>query len=342
MDRYSRQCAFPRIGVEGQRKIGDSTAVLVGCGALGSVIANTLVRAGVGKIRIIDRDFVEMSNLQRQVIFDESDVRARTPKAVAAVGHLRRVNSEVELEPVVADVTPANIEKLCESADVILDGSDNFELRFLINDLSVKSGVPWVYGGCRGADGQTMTIIPRETACLTCLMLDGPPPPGATETCDVAGVLSPIINVIASIQSLEAIKILSGRREDVSRKLQVFSLWTNDIRQMDLSSLRDQVNCPTCQQRQFKWLDGKQGSQSSVLCGRNAVQLSFGETDVEIGLPQVAKRLKTLGDVQLNEYLLRFAVDGFELTLFADGRAIVSGTDDPSIARKLYAQYVGQ
>lgn len=341
LQRYSRQMAFSRLGAKGQEQLRRSTAILIGCGALGSVIANTLVRAGVGTLRIVDRDFVELSNLQRQLLFDENDVRDGTPKAVAATRRLQQINSEVNVIPSVQDVTSGNIESLCEGADVILDGSDNFELRFLINDVSVKLGIPWVYGGCLGADGQTMTILPGKTACLRCLMADGPPPPGTTETCDTAGILAPVISVIASIQAIEAMKILSGNAKDASRNLQVVSMWSNDYRQMDLSQLREQSDCRTCVHHDFPWLSGHNESQSTVLCGRDAVQLRT-QTSNELNLSQVAERLEGLGELHANDYLIRFRVDSYQLTLFTDGRAIIHGTDDPAIARKIYAQYVGQ
>lgn len=338
--RYARQVRFPPIGESGQQELQQSRALIVGCGALGSVIANTLARSGVGKLRIIDRDFLEKSNLQRQVLYDEEDVKSGFPKAIAAANKLRRINSEIEVEPIVADVDATNVESYCDDVDVILDGSDNFEIRFLLNDASVKLSIPWIYGGCLGADGQTMTILPGETACLNCLMLDGPPPPGTTPTCDSFGILAPIINVIASIQSGEAIKILSGNRDSVSRKLNVFALWDNDVRQLDVSKLRDVVDCPTCKQRQFHWLSGDRGSHSAVLCGRNAVQLSFPDRQ-SISLTELKGRLEELGRVESNPFLLRFHVEEFVLTIFPDGRAIVSGTEKVSVARKLYAQYLG-
>ena len=338
--RYSRQIRFPQIGEDGQAKLRDSRVLLVGCGALGSSIADTLVRAGVGFLRIIDRDFLELSNLQRQVLFDENDVEQMLPKAVAAAQHLRRINSTVTIEPIVADVDAGNIEGFAQDVDLIMDGSDNFEIRFLINDVSVKHSIPWVYGGCLGADGQTMTILPGQTGCLNCLMLDGPPPPGTTPTCDSFGILSPIINVIASIQSLEAIKILTRQFDAVSKKLQVFSLWDNQMRSIDLSQLRDKVDCPTCRQRTFAWLTGEQGSQTAVLCGRNSVQLSFSERE-KIDLGELAGRLEKLGRVKLNQFMLRFFADDITITVFKDSRAIISGTDDPTIARKIYTQYLG-
>ncbi len=338
--RYARQIRFPPIGPSGQLKLQQSHALIVGCGALGSVIANTLARSGVGKLRLIDRDFLEKSNLQRQVLYDEEDVKSGLPKAVAAANRLRRINSEIAIEAIVADVDASNLEAYCADVDVILDGSDNFEIRFLLNDVSVKLSIPWIYGGCLGADGQTMTILPGESACLNCLMLDGPPPPGTTPTCDSYGILSPIINVIASIQSNEAIKILSGNRNSVSRKLNVFALWDNEVRQLDVSSLRDRVDCPTCKQHTYQWLNGDRGSHSAVLCGRNAVQLSFPERQT-ISLSELSARLKELGRVESNAFLLRFYIEEYVLTIFPDGRAIVSGTDDVAMARKLYSQYLG-
>lgn len=344
LDRYSRQVRFPHIGQDGQEQLAQGRVVIIGCGALGSVIANTLVRAGVGFVRIVDRDFLELSNLQRQVLFNEDDVASGLPKAIAAAQHLRAINSDVVVDPVVADVTAANVESLCESMDVILDGSDNFEIRFLINDVAVRHSIPWIYGGCLGADGQTMTIIPHQSACLHCLMLNGPPPPGTTETCDSFGILSPIINVIASIESMEAIKLLTGSTDQVSRKLQMFSLWSNETRSIDVSNLRERVDCPTCQQGKFEWLEGKRGAQSVILCGRNAVQLSFADRS-EIDLVGLGERLASADEVTVelsNEYLLRFRVSDYSITVFEDGRAVVTGTDDASIARKLYAQWIGQ
>ena len=338
--RYARQIRYPPIGESGQQKLRDSRVLIVGCGALGSVIANTLARAGVGNLRIVDRDFLEKSNLQRQVLYDEEDVKSGLPKSIAAANKLRRINSEITIEPFVADVDASNIESFCNDVDVILDGSDNFEIRFLLNDASVKLDIPWVYGGCLGADGQTMTILPGQTACLNCLMLDGPPPPGTTPTCDSFGILSPIINVIASMQSNEAIKIVSGNQRAISRKLNVIALWDNEFRQLDISKLREQVDCPTCNRREFHWLSGDQGSSSAVLCGRNAVQLSFPGRQ-KISLNELKSRLQELGRVESNAFLLRFYVDQFTLTVFPDGRAIVSGTEEIPVARKLYAQYLG-
>jgi adenylyltransferase/sulfurtransferase len=340
LDRYVRQVRFPGLGAAGQRRLLASRVLVVGCGALGSVIANTLARAGVGHLRIVDRDFLETNNLQRQVLFDEDDVSAGLPKAIAAANKLRKINSGIEIEPLVADVDCSNITGLCQDVDMILDGTDNFETRFLINDAAHKFSIPWVFGGCLGADGQTMTILPGHTPCLNCLMVEGPPPPGAAETCDSFGILAPIINVIASIQCSEAIKILSGQPELISRKMTIISLWDNQIRMLDVSSLREAVECPTCVLQEYRWLDGNLGSRTAVLCGRNAVQLSFPGQQ-ELDLNSVASKLGGLGQIEQNRYLVRFFVDDYVLTLFPDGRAIISGTEDVSIAKKLYAQYVG-
>lgn len=340
LGRYSRQMQFPPIGETGQQKLADSTVLLVGCGALGCVLANTLARAGVGKLRIVDRDWVELTNLQRQSLFNEEDVNSELPKAIAASNHLGRINSGLELEPHVVDFNFENASRLCDDVDLILDGTDNFETRFLINDASHKFSIPWVYGGCLGCEGQTMTIIPGKTACLNCLMLDGPPAPGTTATCDTAGILEPIIGIIASIQAMEAIKILSGNIEAISPMLQVFDIWDNRHRQIHVDGLAGGDACTTCGQRQYEWLEGRMGSQSSVLCGRNAVQLSFIDAK-KIDLVQLETRLSGVAEVTRNSFLLKAAVDGFTITVFPDGRAIIKGTEEIAVAKRLYAQYVG-
>ncbi len=336
--RYIRQIRYAPLGYEGQRRLMAGRALVCGCGALGSMLASWLVRAGVGLVRIVDRDLVETTNLQRQVLFDEEDVARQLPKAIAAAEKLRRVNSQVTIEPVVADVGPANVQSLCEGIDVIVDGTDNFETRFLLNDVAVKQGIPWVYGGCLGAEGQTMTIVPGRTPCLRCLLQECPPP-GTLPTCDVAGILGPTVGVIASLQALEAIKLLSGHAEAISQSLTVVELWDGTIRQVNVASLRDQVDCPTCKKGQFAFLSGKEGSRSAVLCGRNAVQLTFAGQPVS--LDALAQRLEKVGQVIRNPYLVRVKVDGYELTVFPDGRAIVGGTTDPALARTLYAKYIG-
>ncbi|MHB1034298.1 MAG: ThiF family adenylyltransferase [Pirellulales bacterium] len=339
LDRYVRQMRYPPLGEAGQRRLAAGRALVCGCGALGSVLASTLARAGVGFLRIVDRDFVELNNLQRQVLFDEHDVAADLPKAVAAANKLRKINSEIEIEPIVADVNHANILALCQGVDVIVDGTDNFETRFLVNDVAVRENLPWVYGGCVGAEGQTMTILPGETPCLRCLVQESPPP-GTLPTCDTAGILGPIVGVIASIQACEALKILSGNRQAVSRVLSVIELWDNRIRQVQVASLREAVDCPTCRRREFPWLTGERGSRAAVLCGRNAVQLS-PPSGQSLSLDELARKLEGVGQIHRNPFLLRLTVDDYVVTVFADGRAIIGGTDDPPVARTVYAKYIG-
>jgi adenylyltransferase/sulfurtransferase len=339
LDRYIRQVRYPGLGADGQRRLLDSRALVCGCGALGSVLANTLARSGVGHLRIVDRDFLELNNLQRQVLYDEEDVAAGLPKAVAAQAKLRKINSQIEIEAIVADVDHTTIGRWLEGVDVIVDGTDNFETRFLLNDAAVRFGIPWVYGGCVGAEGQTMTILPGDTPCLRCLLQDAPPP-GSTATCDSAGILAPIVNVIASLQACEAIKILSGHREAVSRSLQVFELWDNRVRQVNLDSLRESANCPTCRQGDFPWLEGRRGSHTVVLCGRNSVQLSYPDRHA-VSLDALARQLEGVGRVTRNRFLLRLEVDKFQITVFPDGRAIIAGTDDVTEARTIHARYIG-
>lgn len=339
LDRYVRQMRFAPLGEAGQRKLAAGSALICGCGALGSVIANTLARAGVGSLRIVDRDFLELNNLQRQVLYDEQDVADGLPKAIAAKNRLSKINSQIQIDAVVADVDADNIATLAAGVDVIVDGTDNFETRFLLNDFSVNRRVPWVYGGCIGAEGQTMTVVPGETACLRCLMRDAPPP-GATPTCDAAGILSTAINVIASIEATEAMKILSGNVKAINRDLTIIDLWDNRLRQVKLGALQEQQDCPACTGAEFPWLAGQRASQSAVLCGRNAVQLSFPE-QMSQTLGELAEKLKGLGQVQQNPHLLRFKIDAYMLTVFPDGRAIVGGTEDISEAKTLYAKYIG-
>ncbi len=337
--RYARQVLFAPLGNDGQQSLQQGTALVCGCGALGSVISNTLVRAGVGRVRLVDRDFLELNNLQRQVLYDESDVASGLPKAIAAQRRLQQINSDVQIEAIVADVDYRNVERLIQGVDVIVDGTDNFDTRFLLNDAAIQFGVPWVYGGCIGAEGQTMTILPGETACLRCLMRDSPPP-GTTPTCDTAGILGPIVNVIASFQACEAIKVLSGRRAAVNRSLYVIDMWDNRLRQIHLEQLREAKDCPTCDQREFPWLTGQRGGQSAVLCGRNAVQLSFS-SESAVPLPQLAEKLQGVGKLTSNPFLLRLEVDDYRITIFADGRAIVGGTDDVAEAKTVHARYIG-
>jgi adenylyltransferase/sulfurtransferase len=254
-DRYVRQTVYAPLGPEGQRRLAAGRALICGCGALGSTLANMLARAGVGRLRIVDRDRVEMHNLQRQVLFDEQDAVAGRPKALAAAAHLARINSDVSVEPIVGEIDSKNIERLLDGVDVIVDGTDNFPTRFLINDAAVKHGVPWVYGGCVGTDGQTMTILPGRTPCLRCLLPECPDP-ATTPTCPTHGILGPTVGVVASLEAIEAIKVLSGNLEAVSPVLTVVSLWENRLRQVNLAGLRDRADCPTCKHNRFTWLEG--------------------------------------------------------------------------------------
>ena len=341
LDRYSRQMLFHGIGEEGQRRIRQGRVLLCGCGALGSAIADGLVRAGVGFLRLVNRDFVELSNLQRQVLFDEQDIADELPKAIAAARKLSKINSTVALDPLVADIDHTNILGLTSGVDLILDGMDNFETRFLINDAALETRLPWIYGGCVGSHGQVMPVFPGETGCLRCLIGDVPEP-GMTETCDTAGVIGPAVTLVAALQVVAALKYLAGRRDLIPCSLTIVDVWDGTLRQMSVSSLRDRSDCPACVHGQRDWLSGTRGSQTTVLCGRNAVQVSPAGKHA-IALPELAAKLAGSGAVSQNAFLLRFTPTGTEtqLTIFPDGRAIIKGTDDVTVARSLYARYVG-
>ncbi len=333
-DRYSRQIIFTGIGAEGQAKLNESSAVIIGCGALGTVIATALVRAGVGKIKIVDRDFIEYHNLQRQVIFDEEDIREGLPKAVAAERYLRKVNSEIEIEGIVSDVNYSNIEKLVEGADIILDGLDNMETRLLINDVSLKLNIPWIYGGAISSYGMTMNIIPGETACFRCFHTD-PAGIGIAMTCDTAGVIGTAPFVIGSLQATEAIKILTGS-EETSHELIAVDVWKTDFHRFRISRRDD---CPACN-GEYEFLNAKFGVRTTSLCGQNSVQI-LNPNAGKVSLNKLADNLKPLGQVSFNDYMLRFNINGNEMVVFPDGRAIVKNTDDESYARGLYAKFVG-
>jgi len=333
-DRYSRQIIFPGIGENGQKKLGNSSVAIIGCGALGTVIATILVRAGIGKIKIIDRDFIEYHNLQRQVLFDEDDIRNQLPKAIAAERHLKKVNSSIAVEGVVADVNYTNIERLISGVDLILDGLDNRETRFLINDVSLKHKIPWVYGGAISSYGMTMNIIPGETPCLRC-MWHGTTERGLAITCDTAGVIAPAPFIIGSLQSTEAIKLLIGSK-NINRDLISIDVWAGDFKRFEIARDSD---CPSCQGK-YEFLDAQFGTRTTSLCGQNAVQvLDPGLTD--ISFEQLETRLKDVGEVNYSEFMLNFTVDGNEMVIFPDGRAIVKNTADESLARGLYAKYIG-
>lgn len=334
IDRYSRQTLFPGIGQEGQRKISKSSVAIIGCGALGTVIATILVRAGVGKIRIIDRDFIEYHNLQRQVIFDEDDIRNQLPKAIAAERHLKKVNSSIEIEGIVADVNYANIERFITGADVILDGLDNLETRFIINDVSLKHKVPWIYGGAISSYGMTMTIIPGKTPCLRCIW-NNPSGHGLALTCDTAGVIASAPFIIGSFQAAEALKILVGE-DNINQGLTMIDVWNGTFNHLK-GAHRD--DCPSCQGK-FEFLETRFGTRTTSLCGQNAVQV-LNPGAKKISFSELAVRLEQVGKVSYNEFMFNFAVDSKEMVIFPDGRAIIKNTADESLARGLYAKYIG-
>lgn len=340
-ERYSRQVRFAGMGPVHQAQFQTGRALLCGCGALGTVLAETLVRAGLGELRIVDRDFVEISNLQRQVLFDEDDVAQQLPKAVAAQRKLQRINSDVRIEAIVADVNHHNIRELVREVDVILDGTDNFETRFLLNDVSLETGIPWIYGGCVGSHGQTMTILPGKTACLRCV-IDLPPEPGASETCDTAGVLGPAIQVVASLQAIAAMKLLSGQAETIAPRLTIVDVWDGTLRIMNLADVREQSTCPACQGGERRWLQGTAAALTTVLCGRHAVQVTPA-SPAQLDLQSFPTRWANLGTVMVNPFLARLQTSGgsLEITVFRDGRAIIKGTEDPTAARAAYAKYIG-
>ncbi len=358
--RYHRQMLLPGFGTEGQRKLLGSTAVILGCGALGTVSANMLARAGVGHLVIIDRDFIELTNLQRQLLFDEQDIADAIPKAEAAKRRLTAINSQVKITAIVDDINYRNIEGFVDKADVLIDGLDNFETRYLANDCAVKHGIPYVYGGAVGTVGMCYAILPhslegdawwetgpavnRATPCFRCLFEEAPEP-GQSPTCDTVGVLGPAVSIIANFQTSEALKILTGNIDHLAPGMLNIDLWTNSIAQLNMNQAWQEGDCPCCKHRRFEFLDGKAGSSAITLCGHEAVQLTHRQTDNTLPLEQLADRLRQHGEVKVNAFMLRAELNEggkpFELTLFADGRAIIKGTGEAAVARGLYAKYVG-
>jgi molybdopterin/thiamine biosynthesis adenylyltransferase len=327
---------FAGIGPEGQQRLLASRAAIVGCGAIGAAAANLLVRAGVGYLRVIDRDFVEPSNLQRQTLFDEADALNALPKAVAAERKLRSINSSVSVEGLVADLSPGNARVLLGGVDLLLDGTDNFESRFLINDFAVKSGLPWIYAAAVASYGLTMSIQPGVTACLACLLETGANPRGLEETCDTIGVLGPIVNLIASLEVAEALKLLSGRPETLHGRLLSCDVWSGHLQSIRVARNPD---CRACAKREFTYLEGE-AQPHITMCGRDSVQIH--ERSRSLNLSALGVRLAPIvEDVRQNDFLLRFRIAPYEMTVFADGRAILKGTKDPAVARSLYARYIG-
>jgi adenylyltransferase/sulfurtransferase len=342
-DRYHRQTLLPQVGREGQERLAGARVLLVGCGALGSVIAEQLARAGVGYIRIADRDWVEVTNLQRQVLFDERDAAEQTPKAVAAARRLAQINSSVKVEPKVVDVHPGNIEELMRVegrvVDVILDGTDNVDTRYLINDVAVKESVPWVYGACVGTEGRCMGVVPPRTACLRCVF---PEPPGAGElpTCDTTGVLGPAAVLVGALQVTEAIRILLGK--ELVRQMIAIDLWAGRFRTILLDEAK-RPDCVACGQRRFEFLENQGMSRSTSLCGRNAVQVRPAR-GVKIDLDAIASKMAMVGEVERTAHLVRCALQdsaGVRITVFPDGRVIIQGVTDAERARSLYARFIG-
>lgn len=356
LSRYQRQMQLPGFGEDGQRRLADATAVILGCGALGCVVADMLARAGVGHLVIIDRDFIEITNLQRQVLFDEADVLDAIPKAVAAERRLAEINSAVKVTAVIDDINHTNIERLTAGADILVDGLDNFETRYLANDLAVKNALPYVYGAAVGTTGMAFTVLPHApnapwqsgddlaTPCFRCLFEEAPAP-GTSATCETAGVIGPAVGIVANFEACEALKILTGNFERVSRTLLNIDLWANEFFNLKVSNAREKGDCPCCKHRRFDYLDGKSGSNVASLCGRNAVQLRFREDNDSIDFGGLEQRLRPLGSVTANDFMLRAQITDsgtpYEITLFPDGRAIIKGTDEPAAARSIYAKYIG-
>ena len=333
-ERYSRQILLSAIGTEGQKRLRSARIAVVGCGATGSVVSGLLARAGVGKLVIIDRDYVEASNLQRQSLFDEADAAESIPKAIAAARKIAAFNSDIVVEPCVDDLTPANIDSLLGGVQLVLDGTDNFETRYLLNDYSIKNSIPWIYMAAVASYGVTLNVLPGTTACLACIFPD--PPQGTIETCETAGVLGPVVNMIAAIGAAEAIKILVGAEEKIRRTLLSFDIWENERAEMAARNPRS--GCRACGEHDFIHLAGE-SRPHITLCGRNSVQIH--ERNRPIDFREIGKRLHPHGTVRHNDFVLKFWRNPYEMTLFPDGRAIIKGTTDTAIARSLYARYVG-
>jgi molybdopterin-synthase adenylyltransferase len=333
-ERYSRQVLYPGIGAGGQRRLAQGHVAVVGCGATGAAAASLLARAGVGTLTLVDRDFVEESNLQRQVLFDEADAREALPKAEAAQRKIAQFNSRTQVHAHVADLVPSNIHALLGEASILLDGTDNFETRYLLNDYAIEQGRPWIYAAAVGAYAATMNILPGETACLACLFPR--PPAGMVETCDTSGILNTAVNFAASVEVTEALKFLVGAQDKMRRTLLGRDLWTND--QAEINAATPRARCPVCQQRDFAYLRGEDRPQIT-LCGRNSVQIHEHHRPVDFA--EMQRRLEPHGKVNFNRLLLRFERDKYTVTLFADGRALIQGTTDVTVARSLYARFIG-
>lgn len=336
--RYERQIILKEIGREGQKKLDKARVAVVGLGALGSVSANLLARAGIGRLILIDRDFLELSNLQRQVLYDEKDIELNFPKAVAAERKLRTINSQIKIQGIVADVSPSNLEELLGGVDLIVDGTDNFETRFLLNDFALHKKIPWIYGGAVRTEGMSYVILPGIPPCLRCLFGEMPPRDGM-QTCDQVGILSPVAHLIASFQATEAIKILAGKLDQVDRKLWKVDIWNRHFKSFSVEHLKSSP-CSGCSKKNFPYLERKLTSHTTVLCGRNAVQI-YEPREGSLDLDKIAGRLSAFTNVKNNSHLLHFRLDPYEMTVFKNGRAIIKGTENIGQARSFYAQYIG-
>jgi len=360
LSRYHRQMLLPGFGEKGQRKLLESTVLVLGCGALGTVAANMLARAGVGHLVIVDRDFIELTNLQRQVLFDEQDVADGIPKAEAAKRKIAQINSQVRVTAIVDDINHTNIERFANGADALVDGLDNFETRYLANECAVKHGIPYLYGGAVGTAGMACTILPhtrngeaawesdpahsKATPCFRCLFEEAPPP-GQSPTCDTVGVLGPVVSIIANFQVSETLKILTGNFDRVSPTLLNIDLWANTVTQLKVGRAWEDGDCPCCKHQSFEFLEGRSGSSTTTLCGQDAVQLTHRQQMGTLNFAEVAARLRQHGPVRSNEFMIRAELRDndrpYELTLFANGRAIIKGTGEAAVARGIYAKYVG-
>jgi molybdopterin/thiamine biosynthesis adenylyltransferase len=333
-NRYSRQILFPPIGLQGQRRVAASHAVIVGCGALGCAQSMLLARAGVGTLTLIDRDYVERSNLQRQILFDELDADTAAPKAIAAQRRLAAINSEIEIRPIVDDLDARNIADLLGGAHIVLDATDNFETRYLINDWSVREQVPWIYGAAVGSYGISLPVIPARAACFRCIY--PAPPSGDQPTCETAGVLNSVTTAVGAWQAAAALRLLSASSDDMELRILTMDVWTGVVRSI-LQPARD-PQCPCCGARDFAYLDRSRRAPVS-LCGRNAVQIH--DRGRPLDLEQLRNKLTPLGRVRANDFALRFELEPYEMTIFPDGRAIIKGTTDIAQARSLYSRYIG-
>ncbi len=335
-NRYSRQIILKNIGEEGQKKLLKSSVAIVGCGALGTVATNNLARAGVGKIMIIDRDFVELNNLQRQMLFDESDVGS--PKAVAAAEKISAINSEIEVKPVIKDLNYSNIEEILIGVDLVIDGTDNIQTRMLVNDVCIKNEIPWIYTGAIGTSGMTMNIIPGK-ACIRCLY-PGVPKTGSLPTCDTMGVLNTATTIMGSIESTEALKILLGyydENQSTNSNLIVYDTWNQSF---DSVKVKKNEKCPCCVDKNYEYLNSDEQEIITSLCGRNAIQITPADPK-QLVLGDIASKLEKLGTVKCSDYIMIFKTDDTEISLFRDGRAIIKGTNNENIARSIYARYIG-